>query len=72
VTPLRPARHESPAEAAPAQRQPSAWEPPDNDAIDLLDVAGLPVLKRALPAAAALIAVILVLLGIRRRRARRS
>jgi len=71
VTPLRPARHESPTSAESAQREPSSWQPPQNDAIDLLDVAGLPVLKRALPAAAALIAVLLVLLGIRRRRARR-
>jgi Bacterial RNA polymerase, alpha chain C terminal domain len=69
VTPLRPARHESAHE--PAQREPAAWQPPDNEAIDLLGVAGLPVLKRAVPAAAALIAVLLVLLGIRRRRARR-
>ena len=29
---------------------------PDNDAIDLLDVAGLPVLKRAIPVAAAVLA----------------
>jgi carbon monoxide dehydrogenase subunit G len=72
VTPLRPARHESTVGAGPAQRQPSTWQPPDNDAIDLLDVAGMPVLKRAVPAAAALIAVILVVLGVRRRRARRS
>jgi carbon monoxide dehydrogenase subunit G len=62
VTPIRPARHESPAREQPA------WQPADNDAIDLLDVAGLPVLKRAVPAAAALIGVLLVLLGIRRRR----
>ena len=62
VTPLRPARHQSPTE-----RDQPAWQP-DNDAIDLLDVAGLPVLKRAVPAAAALIGVLLVLLGIRRRR----
>jgi len=71
VTPLRPARHETPASAQSAPREPSSWQPPQNDAIDLLDVAGIPVLKRALPAAAALIAVILVLLGVRRRRARR-
>jgi len=80
VTPLRPARHESPE--VPAQRgitpveagqqEQSSWQPPDNDAIDLLDVAGLPVLKRAVPAAVAMLAVILVLLGIRRRRSRRS
>jgi carbon monoxide dehydrogenase subunit G len=72
VTPLRPARHETPPAAqVPVQREPSAWQPPDNDAIDLLDVAGLPVLKRAVPAAAALIAVLLVIFGLRRRRARR-
>jgi carbon monoxide dehydrogenase subunit G len=69
VTPLRPARHES-ADAMP-RREPAAWQPPDNEAIDLLGVAGLPVLKRAVPAAAAVIAVLFVLLGIRRRRARR-
>jgi len=73
VTPLRPARHETPPAAqVPVQREPSAWQPPDSDAIDLLDVAGLPVLKRAVPAAAALIAVLLVIFGLRRRRARRS
>ncbi len=71
VTQLRPARHESPAVQVPVQREPTAWQPPDNDAIDLLDVAGLPVLKRAVPAAAALIAVLLVIFGLRRR-ARRS
>jgi carbon monoxide dehydrogenase subunit G len=71
VTPIRPARHESPASQIPVQREPTAWQPPDNDAIDLLDVAGLPVLKRAVPAAAALIAVLVVIFGLRRR-ARRS
>jgi hypothetical protein len=54
----------------PTRREP-AWQPPDNEAIDLLDIAGLPVLKRAIPAAAAIIAVLFVLLGIRRRRNRR-
>ena len=80
VTPLRPARHESPdapaergtAPREAAQPEQSSWRPPNNDAIDLLDVAGLPVLKRAVPAAVAVLAVILVLLGIRRRRSRRS
>jgi hypothetical protein len=71
VMPLRPARHESPA-AADADRDLPAWQPPNNEAIDLLGVAGLPVLKRAVPAAAALIGVLLILLGVRRRRARRS
>jgi carbon monoxide dehydrogenase subunit G len=66
VTPLRPARHES--RAAAADREQAAWQPPDNEAIDLLGVAGLPVLKRAVPAAAGLIALLLVLLGIKRRR----
>jgi carbon monoxide dehydrogenase subunit G len=59
VTPLR-------AVPSPA----ADWQPQD-DAIDLLSVAGLPVLKRALPAAAGLLALILVVLGVRRRRARR-
>ncbi|HUB38462.1 MAG TPA: SRPBCC domain-containing protein [Streptosporangiaceae bacterium] len=73
VTPIRQARHETPPAAQiPVQREPSGWQPPDNDAIDLLDVAGLPVLKRAVPAAAALIAVLLVIFGLRRRRARRG
>ncbi len=56
--------------AATAPREPVSWQPED-DAIDLLGVAGLPVLKRVLPAAAGLLAVILVFLGVRRRRARR-
>ncbi|HUA41507.1 MAG TPA: SRPBCC domain-containing protein [Streptosporangiaceae bacterium] len=72
VTPLRPARHESPVRAEPPQREPSTWQPPDNDAIDLLEVAGMPVLKRAIPAAAALVAILLVIFGLRRRRSRRG
>jgi carbon monoxide dehydrogenase subunit G len=59
VTPLR---------AVPSQA--TEWQP-DDDAIDLLSVAGLPVLKRALPAVAAVLAVIFVVLGVRRRRASR-
>jgi len=56
-----------PIQAAP----PQAARPPDEDAIDLLSVAGFPVLKRALPAAGAIVAfVMLVLLGRRRRRRR--
>ncbi len=66
VTQLRPARHES--SAAAAEREQPAWQPPDNEAIDLLGVAGLPVLKRAVPAAAGLVALLLVVLGIKRRR----
>ncbi|MBO0825637.1 MAG: SRPBCC family protein [Actinobacteria bacterium] len=73
VTPLRPALHEVPE--PPAQRpapepvtEPPAWQPPDNEPLDLLDVAGLPVLKRALPAAVAVLAVVFVVFGLRRRR----
>jgi carbon monoxide dehydrogenase subunit G len=59
----------APATAAP--REPVGWQP-QGDAIDLLGVAGLPVLKRALPAAAGVLGLILVILGLRRRRSRRS
>jgi carbon monoxide dehydrogenase subunit G len=58
------------SEVRTAPREPASWQPQD-DAIDLLGVAGLPVLKRALPVAAGFIALILVVLGLRRRRARR-
>ena len=47
--------------------------PPDEDAIDLLSVAGFPVLKRALPAVAVVAAfVLLLMLGRRRRSPPRS
>jgi carbon monoxide dehydrogenase subunit G len=77
VTPLHAARHEVTPPPAAAAEEPAAfdapsWQPPDNEAIDLLGVAGLPVIKRAAPVAAALLAVLLVVLGLRRRRARRS
>ena len=51
---------------------PQGIRPPDEDALDLLSVAGLPVLKRVLPAAGvALFGVVLFsLLRRRRRRAR--
>jgi carbon monoxide dehydrogenase subunit G len=52
-------------------REPVTWQPQD-EAIDLLGVAGLPVLKRALPAVAGLLALILVVFGLRRRRTRRG
>jgi carbon monoxide dehydrogenase subunit G len=52
---------------APALR---AARPPDEDAIDLLSVAGFPVLKRALPVLGAVVVLVLVLLGIRRGRRR--
>ena len=57
------------ARAAPVPPRLEA-RPPDEDAIDLLSVAGVPVLKRALPAAAALLLAVLVVLGARRRKAR--
>ena len=62
---------------APAMQAPAApslaARPPDEDAIDLLSVAGFPVLKRALPAAGVVAAfVLLLLLGRRRRRRRRG
>jgi carbon monoxide dehydrogenase subunit G len=47
---------------------PRAARPPDEDAIDLLSVAGFPVLKRALPVAAVVVAVLLVVLRARVRR----
>jgi hypothetical protein len=53
----------------PAPREPVQWQPND-EAIDLLGVAGLPVLKRAVPAAAGLLALVLVVIGVRRRRSR--
>jgi carbon monoxide dehydrogenase subunit G len=58
----------SPQTVPAAQAEPS-WQA-DNDAIDLLSVAGVPVLKRAIPVAVAgLIAAVLIALGLRRRRA---
>ena len=55
-----------PAPAAP----PVAARPPDEDAIDLLSVAGFPVLKRAVPVLGAAAVLVLVILGIRRARRR--
>jgi carbon monoxide dehydrogenase subunit G len=76
VTPLHAARHEAiPPTAAPAAEAAgfeAGWQPPGNEAIDLLGVAGLPVIKRVAPAIAAVLAILLVVLGLRRRRARRS
>jgi carbon monoxide dehydrogenase subunit G len=63
------------AAAAPplwADSAPRAARPPDEDAIDLLSVAGFPVLKRALPAVGVLVALLLVVLGVRRRGRRRA
>src|SRR5215831_11433220 len=47
---------------------PRAARPPDEDAIDLLSVAGFPVLKRALPVLAAVAVLLLVIFGLRRGR----
>jgi carbon monoxide dehydrogenase subunit G len=49
---------------------PPGARPPDEDAIDLLSVAGFPVLKRALPLAGAVVVVLLIVLGLRRSRRR--
>jgi carbon monoxide dehydrogenase subunit G len=56
--------------AARANGTRPAWQP-DDDAIDLLDVAGMPVLKRALPVLGGVLAALLLVIGIRRRRRRR-
>src|SRR5260370_521036 len=47
---------------------PLGARPPDEDAIDLLSVAGFPVLKRALPVLAAVAVLLLVIFGLRRGR----
>src|SRR5215472_7165350 len=47
---------------------PRAARPPDEDAIDLLSVAGFPMLKRALPVLAAVAVLLLVIFGLRRGR----
>jgi uncharacterized protein len=64
----------APPTAMQAPAAPSlAARPPDEDAIDLLSVAGFPVLKRALPAVGVAAAfVLLIMLGRRRRRRRGS
>jgi Bacterial RNA polymerase, alpha chain C terminal domain len=51
---------------------PLTARPPDEDAIDLLSVAGFPVLKRALPIAGATVVLLLILLRARRRHHRRA
>ena len=55
--------------AAPSPR-PAAARPPDEDAIDLLSVAGLPVLKRAIPVLAGLVVATAIVLRLRFRRRR--
>jgi hypothetical protein len=56
----------------PSLAAPPTARPPDEDAIDLLSVAGFPVLKRALPAVGVVAAFVLLLLLGRRRRRRRG
>ena len=60
------------APAAPSLVTTTAGRPPDEDAIDLLSVAGFPVLKRALPAVGVVAAFVLLLMLGRRRRRRRG
>jgi uncharacterized protein len=57
--------------STPAAAEASTWSPPDDDAIDLLSVAGAPVLKRAIPVAvvAGVVGTVIVL-GLRSRRRR--
>lgn len=63
----------APPAAMQAPAAPSlAARPPDEDAIDLLSVAGFPVLKRALPAVGVVAAFVLLLMLGRRRRRRRD
>ena len=45
-----------------------AARPPDEDAIDLLSVAGFPVLKRALPVVGVVLVLLALILGIRAKR----
>jgi carbon monoxide dehydrogenase subunit G len=52
-----------------APRSEPSWQA-DDDAIDLLSVAGFPVLKRAIPVAIGVAAVAVIALGLRRRRRR--
>jgi Bacterial RNA polymerase, alpha chain C terminal domain len=63
----------APSPTATAQAAPPQFaRPPDEDAIDLLSVAGFPVLKRALPAVGVVVALIMLLLLGRRRRRQRA
>ena len=62
------ARNGATAPVASQPDAPRAARPPDEDAIDLLSVAGFPVLKRALPVAGAVLVLLLLILGIRAKR----
>ncbi|MDX6396240.1 MAG: hypothetical protein QOJ73_7303 [Streptosporangiaceae bacterium] len=69
ATPDHPAPDPSPRDRNGFLPPPAA-RPADEDSIDLLSVAGLPVLKRALPGVGILVGLLL-LLGLRSRRKRR-
>jgi carbon monoxide dehydrogenase subunit G len=56
--------------AATGYPAPQTARPPDEDALDLLSVAGFPVLKRALPAAGVLVVLLMAFLRLRRGRRR--
>jgi carbon monoxide dehydrogenase subunit G len=58
----------TPLRSVPPPPAEQSWQASDDDAIDLLSVAGMPVLKRALPVAAGLLAAAVIALGLRRRR----
>jgi len=62
------AREPGPARGPAAEDAPRGARPPDEDAIDLLSVAGFPVLKRALPVLAVVAILLLVIFGLRRGR----
>ena len=59
-----------PAAGSSPRPAPAAARPPDEDAIDLLSVAGLPVLKRAIPVLAGLVVATAIVLRLRFRRRR--
>ena len=67
-----PAAADAARDADGLDAPPLTARPPDEDAIDLLSVAGFPVLRRALPIAGAVAVLLLVLLGARRRHHRRA
>jgi len=54
----------------PAAAGAGPWSGPDDDAIDLLSVAGGPMLKRVIPVAAAVVVGAVIVLGIRGKRRR--
>jgi Bacterial RNA polymerase, alpha chain C terminal domain len=67
-----PAAADTARDADGLDAPPLTARPPDEDAIDLLSVAGFPVLRRALPIAGAVAVLLLVLLGARRRHHHRA